>query len=143
MNRLPHSDHHPHAFREVPLPSGTVLGVWADPLLQLATRGDWRVACAFSRPVTLDDYLVILYWDGRTWNNEGLTLAALADRQLSPRDHHAFQQWRATGPITAWFVELQRIIECAVTTLQATAVTALLDSIRQPHEIHLETKVQP
>lgn len=143
MNRLPHSDYHPHAFREVCLPSGKVLGIWADPLLELATKNDWRAACAFSRPAPLDDFLVVLSWTGNAWATTGVTLAWISELALPPRDQHAFDEWLALAPTAAWLAELQQMTESAVAHLQRTAVTALLQAIRQPANIQLADELGP
>ena len=141
MRQLPQSDHHPQAFRQVFLPSGGALGVWADPLIECATRGDWRVACTFSRPVELHDFLVILSWTGVTWNDTGVRLGRMSDLQLPSPDQQAFQAWLTDEQTIAWLAELQEIVESAVTRLQTIAVTALSLAMRPPLAIHLEDEV--
>ena len=143
MNRLPRSDYHPLAFREVCLPSGNVLGIWADPLLELATKNDWRAACTFSRPAPLDDFLVVLSWAGNAWTTTGVTLAWIGELALAPHDRHAFDEWLALASTTAWFTELQQITESAVAHLQRTTAPALLQAIRQPANIQLADEVAP
>ncbi|MBL8198832.1 MAG: hypothetical protein JNJ67_07815 [Chromatiales bacterium] len=138
MRRLPQSAHHPHAFREVVLASGQILGLWADPVLDLASRGDWRVACAFSRPLALDDFLVIPSWTGVTWRDVGVRLSAAVALPLSPNDRDAFQTWLSDEATTTWLRSIEQILESAVSMLQATAVTALLKTIQQPQSIHLD-----
>lgn len=141
MSRLPYSAHHPHAFREVCLPSGKVLGIWADPLLALVSTGDWRAACTFSRPAPLDDFLVILSWTGNGWATTGVTLAWIDELALLPHDRHAFDEWLALAPTATWLAELQQLTESAVAALQRTAVSALLQAIQQPANIHLADEV--
>mgnify|MGYP000853983660 CR=1 FL=1 len=141
MNRLPHSAYHPHAFREVCLPSGKILGVWADPLLELVTKGDWRATCTFGRPAPLDDFLVVLSRTGNGWATTGVTLAWIGELALQPHDQHAFDEWLALAPTAAWLAEIQQLTESAVATLQRTAVSALLQAIQQPPNIQLSDEV--
>ncbi len=142
MKPPPHSGHHPHAFRQVLLPSGEVLGIWADPFIELATSGDWRVACTFSRPADLHDFLVILSWTGVTWSDTGVRLGRMSDLQLSSHDRQAFQAWLTDERTIAWLDKLHGIAESAVTTLQTTAVAALSLAIQSPPAIHLEDERQ-
>ncbi|EXI67710.1 MAG: hypothetical protein AW08_01651 [Candidatus Accumulibacter adjunctus] len=141
MKPPPHSDHHPHAFREIPLLSGTVLGLWADPFIELATSGDWRVACAFSRPIAVTDFLVIVSWTGATWSDTSVRLGRETSLQLSSDDQQMFQEWLADEQTIAWFAELQQVAESAVTALQATAVTALTLAIQNPATVYVDNDV--
>lgn len=142
MRRLPQSDHHPHAFRQVFLPSGEVLGVWADPLIELATSGDWRVACAFSRQAEVHDFLLILSWTGLTWTDTGLRLGKMSDLELPSVDQQAFRKWLTEEQTITWLAKLRGIVESAVTTLQTTAVAALSLAMQPPQALHLDVEVQ-